>query len=63
MRAYLTVTGLIFALFAVMHLYLAWQHARGGTEWWGWPALVGVVAAVLAVWAFRLLRRSPAARP
>ena len=59
MRTYLTVTGALFALFAAMHFFIAWQHARGGTEWWGWPALIGVLAALLAAWAIRLLRRAP----
>jgi hypothetical protein len=61
MRAYLTVTGSLFAPFAVMHFVIAWQHARGVGEWWGWPALIGILAALLAIWAFRLLRRAPPA--
>jgi uncharacterized membrane protein len=59
MRAYLAVTGFGFGLFAVMHFVIAWQHMRSATEWWGWPALVGIVSALLTAWAFRLLRRAP----
>jgi len=62
-RTYLAVTGILFGLFAVMHFFIAWQHARApvGSEWWGWPALIGVISAALTAWAFRLLRRAPAA--
>ena len=61
MRTYLAVTGVLFGLFAAMHFFIAWQHAKSATEWWGWPALIGAASAALAVWALRLLRRSPPA--
>ena len=63
MRTYLGVTGILFGLFAVMHFFVAWQHAKSAAEWWGWPALIGVVSAALAAWALGLLRRAPPAKP
>jgi len=66
-RAYLAVTGAIFALFAAMHFWITWEHARrAGTTTWDWlaPLLIGILAAVLAAWAYRLVRStrgSPAA--
>ena len=63
MKTYLVVTGVLFGLFAAMHFFIAWQHAASATEWWGWPALIGVASAALASWALRLLRNAPTARP
>ena len=66
MKAYLSVTGVLFALFGAWHFWIAVEHwRRPGLTFWdgGGPALIGVVAAAIAVWAFRLLRggaRSPA---
>jgi hypothetical protein len=66
-KAYLWITGTLFSLFAAMHAFITWEHARrpGATLWdWLGPLLVGIVGAVLAVWAFRLIRPtrgSPAA--
>jgi hypothetical protein len=62
MKAYLLTTGTIFALLALAHLL------RTIVEW---PSLaddpwfllhgpgIGVIAAMLCFWAWRLLRRSP----
>lgn len=62
MRAYHIVSGLIFALIAVMHLARIINH---------WPMAVGtqlypmstswatvVIAGFLSIWSFRLLRRA-----
>lgn len=68
MRAYLATTGALFGLLALLH---AWRVA---VEWRGllgnpWSFIgvvgVGVLAAALCVWAWRLLRRSavPETRP
>ncbi|HEY1251952.1 MAG TPA: hypothetical protein VGH97_12240 [Thermoanaerobaculia bacterium] len=65
MKAYLWLTGAIFALFAAMHAYITWEHARkpAATLWdWLGPLLVGAVGAVLAVWAFRLIRSTRGSR-
>jgi hypothetical protein len=59
MKAYLTVTGSVFALLAVAHV---WRIAGE------WPRLlndrgeileaaIGVAAGALSIWAWRLLRR------
>jgi hypothetical protein len=66
-KAYLWITGSLFALFAAWHAFITWEHARrAGATLWDWlgPLLVGMVGAVLAVCAFRLIRAtrgSPAA--
>ena len=59
MKAYLTVTGLLFALLALAHLFRTIADwSRFGAE----PGLVlggpgiGLVAFALSLWAFRLLR-------
>jgi hypothetical protein len=61
MRAYLWITGVLFALMAALHLFIAWQHgfgASGNLANAAAPAAVLVVCGVLAAWAFRLLRRA-----
>ena len=61
MKAYLVVSGTLFALFAGMHFFLAYEHWRvpAAPLWSGLgPALVGVLSAALAYWAFRLSRSS-----
>ncbi len=59
MRAYLIITGIIFGVIAVLHLL------RGISEWrllstdpWYFLGLaaLGVVAAALSFWAWRLVR-------
>jgi len=62
MKAYLIITGVLFALIAVMHTLKAVNDRHLMTtnpaEFFSMAAL-GLVAAALAVWAFRLLRRQP----
>jgi hypothetical protein len=61
MRAYLWITGVLFALMAALHLYITWEHgfgANGNLANAAAPAAVLVVCGVLAVWAFRLLQRT-----
>lgn len=61
MKAYLVVSGTIFALFAVMHFFIAFEHwQRPAAGLWSGlgPALIGIGAAGLAAWAFRLTRPS-----
>ena len=60
MRSYLWVSGILFALMAVSHLYLTYEHmARPGGNLANGaaPACVLVISGALAVWAFRLVRR------
>ena len=60
MKAYLITTGALFGLIAVAHLFKAVDERRQLTtnpgEYLAMAAL-GVVAAILSVWAWRLLRR------
>lgn len=60
MKAYLWTTGTIFALLALLHLW------RTIAEWpsstldlpFVLETAIGLAAAALAVWAWRLVRRS-----
>jgi hypothetical protein len=64
MKAYLLVSGTIFAIFAVMHVFITYEYWRSGNPEAGSiviPALLGVVAAALAIWGFGLIRRVPTA--
>ena len=61
MRAYLLVSGTIFALFGASHLFITYEHWRrtGSDIWWVLgPALIAVCGAALAIWAFRLTLRT-----
>ncbi|HEX4600106.1 MAG TPA: hypothetical protein VH116_01835 [Gemmatimonadales bacterium] len=58
MKPYVVTTGTVFALFALLHLWrfvAEWPHLSIAA------AGIGVVAAGLSVWAWRLLRLSPGA--
>jgi hypothetical protein len=60
MKAYLITTGTIFGLMAVLHLLRAIGERQKLTTDPGYflsMAALGVVAAALSVWAWRLLRR------
>jgi hypothetical protein len=64
MRAYLFVSGTIFAMFAVTHFAITYEHCRSAPKELAHaliPFAIGVLGAVLAIWAFRLARRSTAA--
>jgi len=59
MKAYLVTTGTIFGLIAVLHLLRAIEErSLLATDPWYFlgMAALGVVAAALSVWAWRLLR-------
>jgi hypothetical protein len=62
MKAYVAVTGILFALFASMHFLIAYQHfqgAGGGPASAIGPLAVGVVSGLFGLWALRIYR-SPA---
>ena len=59
MKAYLITTGLIFGVIAVLHLLRdITERSRLTTDPWPYlaEAALGLVAAALAVWAWRLYR-------
>lgn len=59
MKSYLLVTGIIFALIAILHLLRGiaeWQLLKTRPAEFLAMAALGVLAAALAVWAGRLLR-------
>jgi hypothetical protein len=55
MRAYLAISGAIFAFFGVLHL------SRVVTDWnleeMGYLIIAGAISIGLAAWAFRLFRQ------
>ena len=61
MRAYLTTTGVLFALLVVAHVWRATAEPNLVRD--PWFLLFSVVAAGLSVWAFSLLRRAPRPAP
>jgi len=59
MRAYLVITGLIFALLALAHAWrtiVEWPRA-GMDPWFVLIPGIGVIAAGLCLWAWRLIRQ------
>ncbi len=60
MKAYLVTTGTLFALLALVHLWrIIAEWPRLATDpWFILEAAIGVVAAGLGLWAWRLLRLS-----
>jgi len=60
MKAYLVTTGTLFGLMAVMHLLRSiaeWRVLATDPWYFLGMAALGLVAAGLSVWAWRLLRR------
>jgi hypothetical protein len=58
-KAYLITTGMIFGLIAILHLLRdITERSRLTTDPWTYlaEAALGVVAAALTVWAWRLFR-------
>lgn len=59
MKAYVLISGLIFACVAARHLVTTIQrwHLTGTDSWFvAGPALILAVTAGFAIWSFRLLR-------
>lgn len=59
MKAYLITTGILFGLIAVMHVLRSiaeWDSLRTDPSSFFGMAALGVLAAALSVWAWRLLR-------
>ena len=60
MRSYLLTTGIIFALFAAMHVFITFEHWRQvGPEAESVlaPAVVAIASGALGFWAFRVYAR------
>ncbi len=56
MKAYVLLTGIVFALVTLAHILRAIQEGPGVLNvWW---ILLTVATAALTVWAFRLVRLS-----
>jgi hypothetical protein len=60
MKAYLRTTGTIFVLLALAHVWRAIAEWPGlaADRWFVLEAAIGIAAAALSVWAWRLLRLS-----
>jgi hypothetical protein len=57
MKAYVTTTGIIFALLTVAHVWRVFEEGPHlATD--PWYALITLAAAALCLWAWRLLRLS-----
>jgi hypothetical protein len=59
MKAYLVITGTIFALMAILHVFKAvadWNQLSNHPGDFLIMGGLGVFAAVLSTWAWRLLR-------
>ena len=64
MKAYLLVTGTIFALFAVAHVFITYEHWRRDSSDLSFllgSGAIAVCGGVLALWAFRLTRSTTGA--
>ena len=62
MRTYLVATGLIFALFALSHVWITIDRIRAGATDTAVPAaVIAVLGTGLTIWAFRLARGSSGA--
>jgi len=61
MKAYLITTGTLFGVLAALHVWdtvTNWARFAGDPSFLFTPAL-GLVAASLSVWAFRLMGSAP----
>ena len=59
MKAYVIITGAVFGLLTLVHIWCAIvEHSVLTEPWW---ILITLVAAALCVWAVRLLVRWPRA--
>jgi hypothetical protein len=55
MRAYVTTTGFLFGVLALIHVWRAIEEGASlATN--PWFVLMTLLAAALSIWAFRLLR-------
>ena len=62
MKAYLIITGTLFALLALAHLWrtiVEWSRLAADLWFIFEVPGIGLIALALCLWAWRLLRRSP----
>ena len=63
MRSYLTISGTLFAVIALLHLGRLLRHWPAVLASWTvpvWVSAIGlIVAGSLSIWAFRLVRQVP----
>lgn len=57
-RAYLALTGALFGLLTLVHIWRAFVERHLATD--PWFILITLISAALCLWAWRLLRRPPA---
>ena len=56
MKAYIVATGVLFGLITVAHVWRMFEERQLARE--PWYVLITVAAAILTVWAGRLVSRS-----
>jgi hypothetical protein len=56
MRAYLAITGVLFALLAVLHIWRVIAEWNGFDGGFWFVSLTAILAAGLSYWAYRLFR-------
>ena len=56
MKVYVMITGGLFGLITLAHLWRMTQERQTATE--PWYVLITIAAASLCLWAWRLVRRS-----
>jgi hypothetical protein len=62
MKAYLFISGIIFAAFSLLHVarfFEKWQDPKPDVVFLSSVVAIAVGAAALSVWAFRLTRLEP----
>lgn len=60
MKAYLIVTGLIFGLMTVLHIWRAIAEWTVSPGYFAAMAALVVIPAAFSIWAWSLLRKLPA---
>jgi hypothetical protein len=58
MKAYVVTTGAAFGLVVVMHVWRVIEEGPGPAKD-PWFVLVSLIAAILCLWAWRVLRAMP----
>ena len=62
MTAYLSTTGALFGIMAVIHIWRAadeWPHGAPSASFLGMMAALILIPAALSLWALLLLQKTP----